>query len=241
MKLSSTGCKEAEEIGEFMSDYSRYALYFLPEPGPLADFGAKWLGWDAQAAQVCKPYALPDWDDITMTPRKYGFHATLKPPFRLTPGQGAKALAAAVADLAAHTAPAQADGLALTRLGSFLALTPLGDASEIGRVASACVTGLDRFRAPPTEAELERRRKSRLSPAQEAHLTRWGYPYVHDQFRFHMTLSGRLPADRLAAVETHLNAHLPPLPRPFRLDSVCLLGERADTRFELIHRYTLSG
>lgn len=224
-----------------MSNYSRYAVYFLPEPGALADFGATWLGWDAQAAQVpaaCD--ALPDWDDITMTPRKYGFHATLKPPFRLAEGQDAGALTSAVAALAARTAPAQADGLVLSRLGSFLALTPVGDASDIARVANACVTELDQFRAPPTEAELDRRRKSRLSPAQETLLAQWGYPYVHDQFRFHMTLSGRLTADRLSAVADHLAAHLPPLPQPFRLNSICLLGERADTRFELIHRYTLS-
>lgn len=29
----------------------------------------------------------------------------------------------------------------------------------------------------------------------------WGYPYVFDEFRFHMTLTGRVPAERRDAVE----------------------------------------
>ena len=48
------------------------------------------------------------------------------------------------------------------------------------------------FARPPGAAELERRRKAGLSAAQEKMLLRWGYPYVLDEFRFHLTLTGRL-------------------------------------------------
>lgn len=211
----------------------------MPE-GDLADFGAAWLGWDAQRACVV---AQPDAGvaEITATPRKYGFHATLKPPFRLAEGQGAAQLQQAVTDLASRTAPAQADGLALTRLGRWFALTPTGDAAGIARVAAACVTDLDQFRAPPSEAELEKRRAGGLSAAQEAHLARWGYPYVLDQFRFHLTLTGKVDREYLDTTETRIRAALPDLPAPFVLDTVCLCGERADGRFELLHRYALTG
>lgn len=100
---------------------------------------------------------------------------------------------------------------------------------------------LDAFRAPAAEAELERRRKAGLSPRQDALLAQWGYPYVMEEFRFHMTLTGRLPKDRIDGWADIAQRHLPALPTPFVIDQIALCGERADGRFELIHRYTLAG
>ena len=222
--------------------HSRYAIYYLPPPGPLADFGAAWLGWDVETGRAVPQ---PDIDGIaalTETPRKYGFHATLKPPFRLAPGRDAAALLDAVAGLAGRCPAAQADGLALTLLGRFLALTAKGDNGDIARVAAACVGELDTFRAPPTADDLARRRRSNLSERQDALLMRWGYPYVMEEFRFHMTLTARLSKPDMAAAQQALAAHLPALPAPFVLDAVSLVGERAsDGRFELIRRFPLSG
>lgn len=221
--------------------YTRFAIYYLPPEGALADFGAAWLGWDCVSARDSIPHDVPGLHDVTMTPRKYGFHGTLKPPFRLAEGTDVSALQDAVSQMAAACAPTQSDGLALTELGRFLALTPVGDTSGIARVAATCVEALDAFRAPPPEAELERRRKARLSERQEALLQRWGYPYVMEEFRFHLTLTGRLNVDDIAQWTETARAHLPPLPAPFVMDDVALVGEREDGRFELIQRYTLNG
>lgn len=176
-----------------------------------------------------------------MTPRKYGFHGTLKPPFRLAEGVPVEALQAAASTMAMSLAPAVCDGLDLKRIGGFLALTPRGDTSGVQDVADACVRALDEFRAAPTEAELARRRRSRLSGRQEALLTRWGYPYVMEEFRFHMTLTGRLKGDKAETWAASLRALMPSLPAPFVMDQVALCGEREDGRFELVHRYTLAG
>lgn len=223
-----------------MSSHSRFAIYYMPPAGGLAEFGASWLGWDAQGGHaVAQPD--PDLAALTAAPRKYGFHGTLKPPFALAPGQTPDALRDAVAALAARTAPATADGLHLTRLGRWFALTPSGDTAGIARVAAACVTQLDAFRAPASADELARRRAGGLSPAQEAHLLQWGYPYVLDQFRFHLTLTGKIDRDALDQVETRIRAALPALPAPFVLGDICLCGERPDGRFVLLHRYALSG
>lgn len=224
-----------------MSVHSRFAVYYMPPEGALAEFGAQWLGWDAQAGLEVPQPEVAGLREITQAPRKYGFHGTLKPPFRLAEGKTREALEHMIADLAARTAPAEGERLALTRLGRWFALTPQGDNAQIARVAAACVTELDDFRAPACEAELARRRKGGLLAAQEAHLMRWGYPYVLDQFRFHLTLTGKVAADRLDAVEAEIRAALPPLPTPFPVSDVCLCGERADGRFELLHRYALTG
>lgn len=222
-------------------EYTRYAVYYMPREGAFADFGARWLGWDAlRGADVPQP-DMPGIAALTRTPRKYGFHGTLKPPFRLAPGTTADGLAQAVRALAAETAPATAPGLHLCRLGRFFALTIDGDEAGVARVAAACVTGLDGFRAPPTEAELARRRKANLSPRQEALLQEWGYPHVLDAFRFHLTLTERVERDALDTVEQQIRAHLPDLPAPFRVEDIVLAAERPDGRFELVERFALTG
>lgn len=221
--------------------YSRFAIYYVPPVGPLADFGASWLGWDVLHGCEASQPNMPGLDDITMTPRKYGFHATLKPPFRLAEGQNVPALEAAASDLAVSLAPAICDGLELTTLGGFLALTPQDDMQAVRRVAGACVRELDQFRAPASQAELARRRKAGLSPRQKALLAQWGYPYVMEEFRFHMTLTARLQQDDIAVWSAAVRRHLPDLPSLFVLDQIALCGEREDGRFEVIHRYKLTG
>lgn len=213
----------------------------MPPVGPLADFGASWLGWDVGQGCETRQPSLSGLRDITMTPRKYGFHATLKPPFRLAEGQDVRALEAAASDLAVNLAPAICDGLELTILGGFLALTPQDDMQAVRRVAGACVRELDRFRAPASEAERVRRRKVGLSPPQEALLAQWGYPYVMEEFRFHMTLTSRLPQADFAVWSAAVRHHLPDLPSLLVLDQIALCGEREDGRFEVIHRYKLTG
>lgn len=221
--------------------FTRFAIYYLPPEGALAAFGAAWLGWDCVEARTVPSLDVPGLDGATKTPRKYGFHGTLKPPFRLAEGKDLTGLQDAVAQMAANCTPAQSDGLALTALGRFLALTPVGDMSGIARVAATCVESLDAFRALASEAELARRRNARLSDRQEELLERWGYPYVMDQFHFHMTLTGRLLVDRIDHWTKTALAHLPPLPAPFVMDEVALVGEREDGRFEVIQRHPLAG
>lgn len=221
--------------------YARFAIYYVPPEGPLADFGAKWLGWDVVTGREVPGFDVPGLHDITMTPRKYGFHGTLKPPFRVKEGQTFEALEAAASDLAGALSPAVCDGLKLTPLGRFLALTPFGTLDGLQRIAETCVRDLDGFRAPASEAELARRRKAGLRPRQETLLTQWGYPYVFEEFRFHLTLSGRLPENELRGWTDTLQSYLPDLPTPFVIDQIALCGERQDGRFELIHRYTLTG
>ena len=220
-----------------MSDFIRYAIYHVPAPGPLAAFGADWLGWDVAAGSPRESIAPTGLTDV---PRKYGFHATIKPPFRLAQGRTAADLQHAVADFCKAQAPVSLDGLGLSRIGRFLALTPTGDVSVLNALAARTVEALDAFRAPASAAELDRRRAGGLSPSQEENLTRWGYPYVMEDFRFHMTLTGR--TDAADEAERLLRRNLDRLDlAPYVLDSLSLVGERDDGMFEQLHRYTLAG
>jgi len=224
--------------------FTRYAVYYAPPAeADWSRWATGWLGWDMeQGRSAPHPAAAEiDVDAVTATPRKYGLHATMKPPMRLAAGTDAGQLHAACAELAATQAPVTLEGLQIQRLGRFLALCPRGEVSALNRLAAACVTGLDRFRAPAPEDELDRRRAAGLSAEQDENLTRWGYPYVLDQFRFHITLTGKLPKAQLPRVEAYLAAQLTPrLPRPLTLTDLALVGEAEDGRFHLLHRYALS-
>lgn len=227
-----------------MTRYQRYAIYVMPE-GDLARFGADWLGWDAVAGAPARHPAMDGLprpiSEITATPRKYGLHATIKPPFRLAADSTLGSLMDDVARLCARLDPVTLEALVPARLGRFLALVPQGPTEALSALAAAVVTGLDRHRAPLTQADLDRRRAgSPLSPAQEALLTRWGYPYVLEEFRFHITLTGKLPRREAETVLDLLCPVLQPLlPVPFDINALCLMGEDTEGQFHQIHRYPL--
>ncbi|RSK36488.1 DUF1045 domain-containing protein [Rhodovulum iodosum] len=229
-----------------MEGYKRYAIYYAPEPGPLAAFGAAWLGWDAEAGQErARPvvHGLPrPVADLTAQPRRYGFHGTVKPPFRLVEGSDIALLHRAASALAGQLKPVLLDGLQLSRLGGFLALTPRGDTTHLGALAGSVVDALDGFRAAPSEAEIAKRNPDRLSARQNKLLQRWGYPYVMEEFRFHLTLTGPLEDAEAEATRAALAPVVAPLiAGPLRIRTLCLFGEAEDGRFRNLHRYTLSG
>lgn len=181
-------------------------------------------------------------EDITETPRKYGFHGTVKPPFRLAKGRTEAGLRSALADFAANTAPVALEGLELAQLGRFLALVPEGPTDALSALASETVRQFDGFRAPLNEVELARRRQSGLTPRQETLLQEWGYPYVMEEFRFHLTLTGKMPKAKATALRTLLAPVLTPLlPKPFTIGSLSLMGEGDDGLFRQIEEIPLTG
>lgn len=224
-----------------MSEFQRFAIFYLPEAGALAKFGASWLGWDVEAGEACAHPPVKDVADYTTTPRKYGFHGTLKPPFRLAGGTNAASLRDDLTHFAATRPPVQIDGLALSKIGKFLALVPIGDTAALADLAFACVREFDHYRRPADAAELERRRAAELTPRQDNLLLKWGYPYVADEFRFHLTLTSKLDPTTQANAFEAIRQRLPDLQQPYPITSVSLAGERQDGRFQLIQRYALTG
>ncbi len=214
----------------------RYAVYYAPRPGDFADRAAAWLGGGTALPGLPRPA-----DQITVDPRRYGFHGTLRAPFRPGDGVDAAQVAEVVAGLAGRLAPVRCEGLVLENLHGFLALTPRGCEAALLEFGAMVVEGTDSLRAPLTEAEVAHRKPETLSSRQRALLGVWGYPYVMEEFRFHLTLTDRLPEAEVAPVMAALDAHFAPvLPRPFVIEDLCLFGED-DAGFHLLHRYALTG
>jgi putative phosphonate metabolism protein len=221
----------------------RYAIYFVPAAETaLYRFGAAALGYDCfTGADIATFDALPVeaglWHELTLEPRRYGFHATLKAPFRLAAGRNETELIAELEKFARAIDAAPAVAPAVHLLERFVAMVPAPANVALDRLAASCVTHFDHFRAPLTETERDRHLAARLTPQQTAHVERWGYPYVFDQFRFHMTLTGALAADRQASVLAYLReafarAHGE---RPIPIDRLALLRQDGpDARFVVI-------
>ena len=175
--------------------HTRFAIYFCPEPETeLEAFGRSWLGWDLDRGATEEQPHVEGFDirEVTQRPRKYGFHGTLKAPFRLRDGKSIEDLQTSTSELASMIESFDIPRLHVSEIGNFLAITEAEPCAPLREMAGRMVEGLERFRAPLSEAELEHRRKSNLTPAQDALLIEWGYPHVFHEFKFHLTLSGPL-------------------------------------------------
>lgn len=226
----------------------RYAIYFAPgRRSALWQAGCRWLGRDPETGVLLAPPVVPQrsaeqWEADTASARRYGFHATLKAPFRLSAECTEGELIDAIAVFAAQQRPFALPRLEVAELGDFLALRPAAASSPLAELAATCVTQFDRFRRPPQRAEMTRRLAAGLTPRQQVLLEQWGYPFVLDEFRFHMTLTDRLAADvrlRLAAwLAGHFQAALE---QPVDVDAIALFVEkRVGGEFALARRFPLA-
>ncbi len=222
----------------------RIALYYAPEAhDPLHERASAWLGRDAVSGAILPQNLVQgvDIQEITADARGYGFHATLKPPFRMQ-GDVQAALQTA-RDFAARTAPFTLPPLYIADLDGFLALREAAPCPALQALADRCVTALDAHRAPATEAEIARRKPEKLSPRQREYLAAWGYPYVFAEWRFHMTLTRRLtPAEKaiiLPAV-TEALGDAPALTRS--VSDICIFAQAAPgAPFTILERLMLRG
>lgn len=227
-----------------MAPEARVAVYYAPAPDdPLYAAGNAWLGRDPDTNAPLPQPDLPDMAAITAEARGYGFHATLKPPMRLTAGRSWAALEAAAEAMAARIAPFELPPLAVSDVHGFLALRETSFCAPLQALADTCVETLDPFRASPTEAELTRRRRASLTAEQAAMLDRWGYPYVFGTWFFHMTLTRRVSAEEKAvfmpAAERSFAAALA-VPR--RVKDICLYTQAgAGAPFVIARRIPLRG
>ncbi|CAI2933438.1 DUF1045 domain-containing protein [Aminobacter niigataensis] len=210
----------------------RYAVYFTPEhDDPLCRIAAGWLGRDAFGGHVTPAKAFGELSAAEVAfhaaaARRYGFHATLKAPFRLADAASEASLIDAVATFASEATPFAIPRLKLAQIDGFFALVLAEPLPELDSLAGDVVRAFEPFRAPLSDAEIARRNPEALSPQECRHLSRWGYPYVFDTFRFHMTLTGRVATEEVARVRTAIEQCLGNvLDKPVPVDGLALFVE----------------
>jgi Protein of unknown function (DUF1045) len=223
---------------------ARVAIYYAPLPDdPLTRLSSCWLGRDPVSNAPVRQPALGGIAELTAEPRVYGFHATLKPPMRLVDGTDWRGFVAEVRAMASDIAPFELPPMAVADVFGFLALRETRFCAPLQALADACVERLDSFRVPPSEDELVRRRRARLTAEQDAMLVRWGYPYVFGSWFFHMTLTRRLSeAEKAVVYPVAEDWFAPALGVPRRVEDICLFTQAGpDVAFTLAERIRLRG
>lgn len=210
-----------------MPHRARYALYYAPPiDHPLTRTAVGWLGRDAFGGRVPARTLPPAWEALTADPRRYGFHATLKPPMRLRAEFRSWDLQAAAADFVRSRPPLDIGRLKVARIGSFFALVPEAPPAALRTLADAVVAEFDRFRAPMEADEFARRNRPGLDAVEVENLKTWGYPYVFERFRFHMSLTGPVPEEQHAAVGDRLaELFADGLRQPLTIDALTIFME----------------
>ena len=184
----------------------RYAIYFVPEADTkFYRYGSSILGYDCYSGKAVDfPGALGDgavnWNELTATPRRYGFHATLKAPFYLSPSCTETQLVNALQNFAGLGHAIYSFAPTVRLLNGFFAAVPREAQPQIDALAASCTTLFDAYRAPMSPQERARRVALGLNQSQIQNLDRWGNPYALSEFRFHMTLTGAVPASRRKAI-----------------------------------------
>jgi hypothetical protein len=191
---------------------ARYAIYFAPaHDSPLWQRAEDWL-------------TQPDLESLTVSARRYGFHATIKAPMLLALDYAE--LDAALTEFAGEQSAVTLSGLAPRLLDGFLALTTEPQPKPLTDFATAVVEAFEPFREPLSEAERTRRLKAPLTPRQIELVDQFGYPYVLEEFLFHMTLTDRLPAEQRDAMVGRAEAWFADaLAEPVRLDRLVVFAE----------------
>jgi hypothetical protein len=227
---------------------SRYAIYFVPAAETeFFRFGSAVLGYDCYTGgSVERPPSLdadPDlWGRLTAEPRRYGFHATLKAPFHLSPSCTEAQLVSALHSFAGLGHAVLSLTPAVRMLSGFAAIVPEAGSAAIEELAARCTTIFDAFRAPMSAQERARRVASGLSQSQIENLDRWGYPYLFSDFRFHMTLTSKVDLDQrdhiLAALQKALNRACKG--RTLAIERISLMRQNdAASSFRVIEQATL--
>ncbi|MCG5473305.1 MAG: DUF1045 domain-containing protein [Sinorhizobium fredii] len=194
----------------------RYAIYFAPPADDrLSLTASRWIGRDAftnGALAWTETSTLERQQQLALTaaPRRYGFHGTLKAPFELAAGRSEGELIAAFDEFAAEIEPFEIPEITLDQIVPFFALVPNAPSAPLQNLAEQAVRRFEPFRAPLSEADIARRNPDKLTLRQRDYLAAWGYPYVFEEFQFHLTLTGPVPEETRSVMRETLEAAFDP-------------------------------
>ncbi|WP_290919709.1 DUF1045 domain-containing protein [Halodesulfovibrio sp.] len=197
---------------------ARYAIYYTPPRNSLLESaGIHWLGrtplrYGQIPKDIPEGFFKQEYYQIIEAPRWYGFHGTIRAPFELAKNVTPEAFIKEISQICRNHAPFSFAGLSINCFGGFLALTPTAASPDLLKLHSDLTRRLDHLRPQLSRFDLKRHLDKKLSERQERLLRRFGYPFVLEEFKFHMTLTGTIE-DRLRRsykekLESILNPYL---------------------------------
>lgn len=235
-------------LAEKSYNQARFAIYYSPQSHtPLWEMGTNWIGRDALTGKLVMPrhdvqVTELERQALTYSPAHYGLHATLKAPFELNAGMSYEGLRESLAEFVAGQKSFELPALKLKNMDDFVALVPKPASERLSLLAQACVETFDEFRLPLSPQELSHRQSTSLTRQQHELLLKWGYPYVMESFRFHITLTNRTYRNQCDRVIEGLCEEVEKLNHSrVDFDGLCLFCQ-ADRRqpFTLLERFSFA-
>jgi len=228
-------------------NYERYAIYYAPlENSELDIFGKCWLGWDPyKGSQTNKSdfSKLPDFEKFSkfvVAPKQYGFHGTIKAPFRLKDGFTYNDLENQVGEISKQIHSFYLDQLIIKKLGNFIGLIPTNNL-KVNAVSNKFVKELDYLRDELSESEIKKRKPHKLTSNQKQLLFKWGYPYVFNEFKFHLTLTSKLNNVEIDDVFKSLQNILKQVNlNKISFNNICIFGQKSDEKFYFIKKFNFN-
>ena len=237
-----------------MKKYSRYAIYYAPpKESNLEEFGRYWFGWDPinaksinnkQRINYLNGFGIKNLKNIdknVLIARKYGFHGTLIPPFKLNKNYSTKTLFKKTEKIAKKFKKFKFYKFKLKKINNFYAFVQNKKNNNINKLSNRLVRELFKFRSPLTKKEIDRRNPSKLSKFQLNILYKWGYPYLMSEFKFHMTLASEVTGNKLYSelkkIENNKEIILNEINN---FDKIYIFGENQKGMFENLENFSLS-
>jgi len=236
-----------------MKKYSRYAIYYAPpKESSLEEFGRYWFGWDPLNAKLINNKRrinylnrfgiknLINIDKNVLIAKKYGFHGTLIPPFKLNKNYSTNTLFKKTEEIAKKLKKFKFYKFKLKKINNFYAFVQNKKNNNINKLSNRLVRELFKFRSPLTKKEIDRRNPSKLSKLQLNILYKWGYPYLMSEFNFHMTLASEVTGNKLylelKKIERNKEIILNEINN---FDKIYIFGENQKGMFENLENFSL--
>ena len=237
-----------------MTNYKRVAIYFLPKKNSsLENFGKNLLGRDINKKKKIsltrrQKYFInrgftyfDELKDYCEQPAKYGFHATLKAPFRLKRNVKTKNFYDVISHIAAQHSRFKIKGLKIVYSKKFTLITSRKPNKLLINLENDLVKHLDTFRAELNKTEIKKRIPDSLTFKQNKYLKEWGYPFVLDQYKFHMTLMNQNNNKLSNKQKLELEKLIYKISNNLlEFNEISLLGENKNGYFEEIKRFKLN-
>ena len=237
-----------------MTNYKRVAIYFLPKKNSsLENFGKNLLGRDINKKKKIsltrrQKYFInrgftyfDELKDYCEEPAKYGFHATLKAPFRLKRNVKTKNFYDVISHIAAQHSRFKIKGLKIVYSKKFTFIISRKPNKLLINLENDLVKHLDTFRAELNKTEIKKRIPDSLTFKQNKYLKEWGYPFVFDQFKFHMTLMNQNNNKLSNKQKLELEKLIYKISNNvIEFNEISLLGENKNGHFEEIKRFKLN-
>jgi hypothetical protein len=228
-------------------NYKRYAIYYVPSENSELDlFGKCWLGWDpykgveTTKSDLSKLPSFKKFSSLVLTPKQYGFHGTIKAPFKLKNEYTYNDLENKVREISKQIHSFYFDQLIIKKLGNFIGLIPTNNL-KVNAVSNKFVEELDYLRDELSESEIKKRKPHKLTSNQKQMLFKWGYPYVFDEFKFHLTLTSKLNVVEIDDVLRSLQNILKQVNlNKISFNNICIFGQKSDEKFYFVQRFNFN-